>query len=95
MFLLTDGEVSSTEQVIEAAAKTNIRFFTIGVGDSPSRALIDGIARITGGKSEFVTNDNEINDIIIRQLNRSISYYFTDVSIEWEGFQSKAEGFFG
>ncbi len=45
IFLLTDGHVSNTEKVIEAARRSKVTttFFTIGVGDGASIALVDGV----------------------------------------------------
>lgn len=91
IFLLTDGEVSDTEKVIELAVKGKqyTRIFTIGVGESPSKALVDGVARATGGKSAFVINAIEIRDIVIKQFGRATTNYFKDVKLHWNGVLSK------
>ena len=53
IFLLTDGQVSNTKSVIQLAtkAKSHTRIFSIGIGESPSKALVEGVASASNGKS--------------------------------------------
>lgn len=69
--------------------------FTIGVGDGVSKALVDGIARAAQGKAEvriygknsyvlkFITCGNELNDIVMRQLRRSMTFSYKIAKISW------------
>lgn len=90
IFLLTDGEVSDTEAVIQLATKTrrSTKIFTIGVGVAPSKALVEGVANATRGVAEFVTKGTDINDAIMKQLKRSMQSYFENITLEWEGVYS-------
>ncbi|CAF4753473.1 unnamed protein product, partial [Rotaria sp. Silwood2] len=66
IFLLTDGEISNTNEVtynmryliivIELcrSMSSNTRIFSFGLGHSPSRSLVKGLARATNGYCVFV-----------------------------------------
>jgi hypothetical protein len=47
IFLLTDGEVSNTEECIDSVKKNSntTRVFTFGIGNDASKALVTGIAQ--------------------------------------------------
>lgn len=60
VIVLTDGEVWDVENVIQLVRKTvsnhesNIRFFSIGIGDRVSHRLVEGIGLQGGGYAEIV-----------------------------------------
>jgi hypothetical protein len=56
VFLLTDGEVSQTDQVIDLVGNNSkySRTHTIGFGGSASRPLILGCAKKGKGKHAFI-----------------------------------------
>ncbi|CRG84160.1 hypothetical protein PISL3812_01483 [Talaromyces islandicus] len=60
VILLTDGEVWDVDNVIQLVRKTvsnresNIRFFSIGIGDCVSHRLVEGIGQQGGGYAEVV-----------------------------------------
>lgn len=59
IFLLTDGGVSNTENVIKLVAK-NVKYsrtHTIGIGDGVSQALIIGCASKGKGRHIFIANN--------------------------------------
>merc|ERR1719510_962200 len=62
LVVLTDGQVSNTEQVFGAvrdhAASTAV--FTVGIGSSVSHHLVEGIAEAAGGSAEFVAGDERM-----------------------------------
>ena len=60
IFLLTDGEVSNTESVIELVRKSikYSRVHTIGIGNGASESLIKGCAEKGKGYYIFI-KDNE------------------------------------
>ena len=51
VFVLTDGQISNTEQVISLVQKNNqqSRVFALGLGDSVSHNLVEGLARAGKG----------------------------------------------
>ncbi|KAK4247067.1 von Willebrand factor type A domain-containing protein, partial [Corynascus novoguineensis] len=60
VIILTDGEVWRLEESLEYVQKTRhrtegqVRFFSLGIGNMVSHALVDGIAMTGGGYSEVV-----------------------------------------
>lgn len=60
VILLTDGEVWDVDNVIQLVRRTvsaggsNIRFFSLGIGDRVSHRLVEGIGQQGGGYAEVV-----------------------------------------
>ena len=55
VFLVTDGEVSDWETVVDEAKKSGHRIFTVGVGSAVSEAFVRELAAGTGGECELVS----------------------------------------
>ena len=51
IILLTDGEVNNTAEVVKYAAENahRCRIFAVGIGNTVSHHLVDGISNVTGG----------------------------------------------
>lgn len=74
--LLSDGGVSNTDDVIRLCSSyKDVRVFTIGIGDSVSQELIQGLAEAGKGKAEFVASRDKdaIVSKVTSQLLRSQS----------------------
>eukprot|EP00762_Andalucia_godoyi_P002666 ANDGO_03272.mRNA.1 von Willebrand factor A domain-containing protein DDB_G0292028 len=85
IFLLTDGEISNVTEVMDEcrkASKQN-RIFSFGLGSSPSRALVKGLARTTFGKAMFIPPNTDVDVPVAHQLNRALQPCFADLRIEW------------
>jgi hypothetical protein len=60
VILLTDGEVWNVDDVIQLVRRTasdgdsNIRYFSLGIGDQVSHRLVEGIGKQGGGYAEVV-----------------------------------------
>jgi hypothetical protein len=86
IILLTDGEVNDTEKTIEAARQLrNTRIFTIGLGNSPSIALVQGVAEATSGKYEFVVQAEDVHGVTMRHLERASLPHLSDIKFSLEG----------
>ena len=85
--LLTDGQVSNEPELIALARETagGSRFFTFGIGSACSTYLVRGLARATGGAAEFVTENERIENKVLRTFSRMASPMVTDVEIDWGG----------
>jgi hypothetical protein len=87
LFLITDGEVSDTDRVIDlgrAHASQN-RCFAIGIGSGADAGLIEGLASATGGRSDFTSADVDLPEKVIRQLEASLSPGLVNVVIDVSG----------
>ena len=74
--LLSDGGISNTESVVQlCSSRKDVRVFTIGIGDSVSQELIQGLADEGCGKAEFVASGDKdaIRSKVISQLCKSQS----------------------
>ena len=70
VFVLTDGQISNTEQVISLEQKNNqqSRVFALGLGDSVSHNLVEGLARAGKGTSFFVMENERMEKKVMKQL---------------------------
>jgi Mg-chelatase subunit ChlD len=55
IMIVTDGQVSGTEQILERARSTGLRLFCLGIGSASQDRFLSLLARETGGISRFVT----------------------------------------
>ena len=98
VFVLTDGQVSNDLQVFEVIRKycskgLKSRLFSIGVGASVSRHLVEGMARAGRGTSRFVGADDahSLNTKVLGQLKQALQPSLDNVSVEWK-FPGKPKG---
>merc|ERR1719285_595732 len=85
VFLLTDGEVSNTQEVIELVKqhKDKNRIFSFGIGEGVSSELVDGVAQF-GGASRILKSgeeQDELNKHVLRALKASQSSYYFDLDV--------------
>lgn len=64
--MLTDGEVSNTDQLIALTKQYahRARVFTFGLGEAVSTQLVTAIARAGHGEAEFVTANDLVRVIV-------------------------------
>ena len=63
MFVLTDGDVSNSEECAKLVRRhSNInRVFTLGLGAAADRHLVKGLARAGRGTAAFTSNNENIS----------------------------------
>eukprot|EP01137_Pigoraptor_chileana_P018478 Opistho-2@78016 len=85
VFVLTDGQISNTDQVISLVTKHSdtTRVFALGIGHSVSRHLVEGLARAGKGTAQFVVDGESMEAKVMRQLKHAIQPALSDVRIDW------------
>jgi Ca-activated chloride channel family protein len=85
VIVLTDGEVTNTDEVIALAAEkaASARIFTVGIGSNVSHHLVRGLARAGRGSAEFISARERIEPRVVRLFDRLLSPSVTDVRVDW------------
>lgn len=88
--LLTDGEVFNINEIREFIQMTqqekssSIRFFSLGIGDYVSHALLDAIAEAGKGCKQTVMNEERMDQKVIKLLKICLSVPITNFDITWK-----------
>ncbi|CAG8562011.1 26344_t:CDS:2 [Gigaspora rosea] len=89
VFLLTDGKVNNVDQIVELIKsceekkKDDVRFFSIGIGNSVSHNLVESVSRAGKGYAQFVTNNERMDKKILGMLKNAIKPPIKDYNIIW------------
>ncbi|CAG8812514.1 46267_t:CDS:10, partial [Gigaspora margarita] len=89
VFLLTDGCVNNVDQIVELIKsceekkKDDVRFFSIGIGNSVSHNLVESVSRAGKGYAQFVTNNERMDKKILGMLKNAINPPIKDYNITW------------
>jgi len=87
VFFMTDGLIGNDSQIL-AAIKEKVgatRLFSFGVGSSPNRSLLERMAQLGRGTSQYIRQDEDAQPVITAMLSRISKPYLTDVEIDWGG----------
>ncbi|MBN3325562.1 VW5B2 protein, partial [Atractosteus spatula] len=85
LFILTDGSVSSVGKVIELVRRhaSTARCFGLGLGPLACRRLLHGIAKATGGSTEFLSEEERLQPKLMNSLKKAFEPAITDIRIDW------------
>ncbi|RUS15812.1 von Willebrand factor type A domain-containing protein [Endogone sp. FLAS-F59071] len=93
VLLLTDGEVSNVDSVIELTNRyvrelkgsngKGLRVFTLGVGDVVSHHLVDSVARAGRGYSQYVGSTERLERKVVQMLKNSLQPPIADYKVTW------------
>jgi hypothetical protein len=88
VMLLTDGEIWGEQtlfdyintQIIKKG--TDARVSTLGIGSDVSHTLVEGVARAGNGFAQFVTQDEETDQKVVRMLKGALYPHLTNRTVE-------------
>lgn len=92
IFMLTDGAIGNTEDVVKLIDWNShtSRLHTFGIGSGASSYLVKETARAGKGKSYLVPDqDPSLNSKVIQTLKTACKPAFTSLKIDW-GVDSSA-----
>jgi hypothetical protein len=62
---------------------TSTRIFSFGLGSSPSRSLVKGLARATNGRFVFIPPNTSVDVHVGEQLEKALQPCITNVQVKW------------
>ncbi|CAL8312558.1 unnamed protein product [Gadus morhua 'NCC'] len=85
VFVVTDGAVSGVGKVLEMVRRNTCtaRCFGIGLGPRACRRLLQGMAKLTGGSTEFLDEEERLQPKLIKSLKKAFEPVLTDLRIDW------------
>jgi Ca-activated chloride channel family protein len=89
IILLTDGQVTNSEAIVQFAAghADRARVFTFGIGAGAGHHLLRGLARVTGGAAEAIYPGERVAPKVLRQFRRLSRPAVTNLSLDWGGLK--------
>ncbi|XP_052572459.1 von Willebrand factor A domain-containing protein 5B1 isoform X1 [Peromyscus californicus insignis] len=85
LFLFTDGAVSNTGKVLELVRNhaSSTRCYSFGIGPSVCYRLVKGLASVSKGSAEFLTEGERLQPKMIKSLKKAMAPMLSDVTVEW------------
>ncbi len=83
----TDGFIGDDRDVLRAVEDHlgDARIFSLGVGSSVNRVLLDGLAAVGRGDALYLLPDTPPEEIVDRFLDRIAHPALTDLALDWGG----------
>ena len=84
IFLLTDGEIENVDEVLRLchSISNTTRIFSFGLGSSPSRALVKGLARVTNGSYLFIPPKTHVDVAVARQVDKALEPCLVNMKVQ-------------
>ena len=93
IFLLTDGSVGNTNEIIREVKRysQSTRVFTFGVGDGAGQELVRGVARAGNGESCFIRAGEAMDEKVITQLEKALGPVLDSPTLDWGSLRVKQQ----
>ncbi|MBV4439982.1 VIT and vWA domain-containing protein [Clostridium tyrobutyricum] len=85
ILIFTDDQVNEEDKIL-SYVKENVgdnRIFAFGVGEFVNNHFLNKLSHESSGKSEFIGENERIEDIVVRQLNRIQNPQVDNIKIDW------------
>ena len=86
VIMLTDGYIGNEAEIIEEVGRRcgdQIRFWCIGIGQSPNRFLVDGVAKQGGGMAKVLGLNDDAGPLVTEVMHRIHRAQLAKISIDW------------
>jgi Ca-activated chloride channel family protein len=86
---LTDGFIGNEPEILKAVHEKlgPSRIFSLGVGSSPNRHLLDGLAKTGRGAVAYLALEDDAGEVMDQFIARISHPAMTDLKIDWGGVQ--------
>jgi Ca-activated chloride channel family protein len=87
VLFLTDGFIGNEAEIFALLERdiADARLFSLGVGSSVNRYLLDGMARVGRGTVTYAGNEQSMESVVERFYERIETPVLTDIEIDWQG----------
>ncbi len=87
VYVLTDGGVGNDDEVLGQLRhpEGENRIFTVGIGPSPNRYLLDRLAEEGRGFASYITLNEEVTGLVDELVKRTAWPYLVDLDLDWGG----------
>lgn len=87
VLFLTDGYIGNEAEIFALLERdiADARLFSLGVGSSVNRYLLDGMARVGRGAVTYAGNEQNMEAVVERFYERIETPVLTDIEIDWQG----------
>ncbi|XP_061493460.1 von Willebrand factor A domain-containing protein 5B2 isoform X2 [Rhineura floridana] len=85
LFIFTGASVGNTGKVIELVRRhmSTVRCFTFGLGSGACHRLLQGLAKVSRGRAEFLSPGERLQPKLIKSLKKAIEPAVSDITIDW------------
>lgn len=89
VWFLTDGYIGNEAEIFGLIERQigQARLFSLGVGSSVNRHLLEGMADVGRGDAFFVDHDQSSASVVEAFYRRVQNPVFTEVELDWEGVE--------
>ncbi|EGG14074.1 type A von Willebrand factor domain-containing protein [Cavenderia fasciculata] len=90
VFILTDGEVSERDQLIDFVGKeaNTTRIFTLGIGSGVDRELVIGLSKSCKGYYEFIEENSMMETQVVKLMSIAMEPTISNIRVDWDGLQA-------